>query len=182
MTESCLLFVNFALCPNQLAPPTLYGRVGRRARRGQNISERQATVFGQAGTYSGRLRNFGYVTPSLTAGSSPQGPSHVQAQRRVDGNSRRSRVAASSGAPRGSLHRRELQGPCRLLPRPVTVPTRKGRFPRGPMVAGLLFLRSATPTPFASGSEASHSTRRIGDAAMPGRNGVSLARVGVDPR
>jgi hypothetical protein len=36
--------------------------------------------------------------------------------------------------------------------------------------------------PFASGSEASHSTRRIEGAALIGRNGASLGRLDVDAR
>src|SRR3979490_87116 len=39
MTESGLLFVNFALCPNQLAPPTLYGRLGGRACRSRTFQD-----------------------------------------------------------------------------------------------------------------------------------------------
>jgi hypothetical protein len=38
----------------------------------------------------------------------------------------------------------------------------------------------STPMPFASGSEASHSSRRIEGVAPPGHNGVSPPRVSVD--
>jgi len=44
------------------------------------------------------------------------------------------------------------------------------------------FLIRSTLTPFASGSEASRSTQRIEDAALPGRNGASLAGVSIEER
>jgi hypothetical protein len=44
------------------------------------------------------------------------------------------------------------------------------------------FLIRSTPMPFASGSEASHSTRRIEGAALIGRNGASLGRLDGDAR